>query len=208
VTSRPPNVFQRYEQLQNGTPISECRNLLEHTPGFRNSGSIGIAAYLEPRYGIIEFSFRTDDGKYVCVWLTYKDLQLVDKKLEVGKRGFPYWERPLGLSEAVLSAEDEWELYEASKPAKGSLAGVVRMQGKPVGGIEVTLTRADWREEGGYEATTDRNGAFELSDLPVRDYFVLMKGPGVPSKYADRKQTPLTLAIKKGDNVGTFSLEE
>lgn len=92
--------------------------------------------------------------------------------------------------------------------AAGNLAGVIMIGNKAAADVEVIFIPVRAPKHKGISAATDKDGTFEMLEVPIGDYKVVVKGKGVPAKYSDPARTPLTFKLQKGDNISVFTLEE
>ena len=111
-------------------------------------------------------------------------------------------------------------------PPTGRVKGKVTFKGKPVAEGRVTLVNAV--EGGGAEALLNSDGTFEVPHpVEVRDYQVMInpltevvdtdpgktppmaiekKAPNIPKKYRMPGSTPLSAAVKAGENEFNFEM--
>src|SRR5262249_23612869 len=98
---------------------------------------------------------------------------------------------------------------EAGRLGKtGNVAGVITIDGAPVAEGEVLLVPAERLNEKGVAASTDKDGTFEMLEIAVGKYKVVINGKDVPEKYKNALQTPIIYEVLKGDNIGSFTLKK
>jgi hypothetical protein len=85
-------------------------------------------------------------------------------------------------------------------PPLGSLAGVLTLDGKPVGGAAVTLVSLTLAAPRVFTAATDPEGKFAFTnELPPSTYVAMVTGGvGVPAKYQSTRTSGLEVVVKAG----------
>ncbi|HET9129893.1 MAG TPA: carboxypeptidase-like regulatory domain-containing protein, partial [Terriglobia bacterium] len=96
--------------------------------------------------------------------------------------------------------------FTALQPGTGSISGrILSADGKPSPSISVVVARvSDCCIPLNPHATTDSDGKYQLSDIPLGDYHVAVMTPGLPLTFypgvADRK-TATSVTVKSGETL-------
>jgi hypothetical protein len=107
----------------------------------------------------------------------------------------------------ILAAPEAKEKKDANKgagEAKGTVKGIVTLNGKPVEKGKVTFHPENGK---GIEAGIQL-GEYSASGVPVGTLRVTIYGVGLPKKFGIKDQTPLTVEMKKGENRMDFDLKD
>jgi hypothetical protein len=107
----------------------------------------------------------------------------------------------------VMAAPQAVEKKDADRgagEARGTVKGVVTLNGKPVEKGKVTFHPENGK---GIEAGIQL-GEYSASGVPVGILRVTIYGVGVPKKFGIKDQTPLTVEMKKGENSMDLDLKD
>jgi hypothetical protein len=151
-------------------------------------------------------------------WDAYADgLRVINKhgELSNGRYLGVFWSAAMGggmVSLIVASVIPVTVWYLHFNPDHGIvLAGVVRLDGEPVAGAEVTFYIVAGRKLRGFIAVeTDEAGRYEVCELPPRTFRVTVTGgaAAVPLRYTDARQTSLEfIGNQLGPVTHDFELE-
>jgi hemoglobin len=103
--------------------------------------------------------------------------------------------------------EEKKKVEEKKKPTEtGDVAGEVKFDGKPVDKADVIFVPVTKLDDMSLKATTGDDGGFDLNQVPVGDYKVVIKGGGVPADFGDAKKTTLKYTVKAGNNPASFEI--
>jgi hemoglobin len=110
------------------------------------------------------------------------------------------------IVEAAKAPEPKKKPTPAPAGDTGNVFGDVKLDTKAVNKAEVIFVPNAKPDDLTKKATTDEEGGFQIDELPVGDYKVIVKGGGVPPEYSDVKKTPLKYTVKKGQNDATIDI--
>jgi truncated hemoglobin YjbI/antitoxin (DNA-binding transcriptional repressor) of toxin-antitoxin stability system len=103
------------------------------------------------------------------------------------------------------SKPDEKKPEEKKTGEKGNVSGKVLYKAKPLTGGMVILTDADGKEA---KADLAADGTFKLKDVKTGKYTVDVDAEGVPARFRSAKTSPLTIEMRKGEQVVDFALQD
>jgi hypothetical protein len=151
---------------------------------FYGQGFIDTAVVLEePRENWVKVRVKEPDGAEKDQWIN------------------------LNMVHRVVAAPQAREKKDAKKGAvetKGTVKGIVTLNGKPVEKGKVTFHPESGK---GIEAGIQL-GEYSATDVPVGTLRVTIYGVGLPKKFGIKDQTPLTVEMKKGENRMDFDLKD
>ena len=88
-------------------------------------------------------------------------------------------------------------------PNVADISGTVTLKGKPV----VAKVRLQDLNGKSYPTTTNEQGKYRLSGLPLGSYSVTISGEHISEKYGSVSKPVLQIEAKGGDNALDFSLD-
>jgi hypothetical protein len=86
-----------------------------------------------------------------------------------------------------------------------TVEGVVTLDGKPLAAGEIIFHPEKGKPVKG---KTDADGKYTGLKMPAGTASVVIKGDGVPKKYADPKTTPMRVEVQSGKFTADFVLEK